>query len=458
MHRRKLGRGARVTMKKIIISCLFILSCYVGLHAQSTGEILTFPPSPEKGFFWGYALYLPKTMNTSHKLPILLIMTDCGVTDSIQETEEKTLFRLRHELSEYPIADELGVPLVMPIVQRPEDFYTHALSRAVFTSQEEPFKRLDLQVLNMLRDARQQLSKRHIHTKNKFLVTGFSAAGVFAWRWAMLHPEYVLALATGGALYHMLPIEELNAERLIYPVGVADMQEYTGRKFNKKAWSKIPILSTNGEMDDNDTFLYEECFAEKVERPVLQKVLPGKDVFERRAQSLQLLAKLAPNVQTHLYPWLGHEPVTQDVIAFFRQYVPAPAFQLTDTSDRKPDFPVNIVKAMWGNDPQIPEIYKQWIAENDFVLLTSASHPYWVYNQYAEIIISCNGEKIIQSQKAGSFSDGEKTFISFKFTPSDWENLIKKKGCKFSIHALHPQFLHIPDTLTVPPFNSQNLR
>lgn len=59
-------------------------------------------------------------------------MTDCGVTDSIQETEEKTLFRLRHELSEYPIADELGVPLVMPIVQRPEDFYTHALSRGPY--------------------------------------------------------------------------------------------------------------------------------------------------------------------------------------------------------------------------------------------------------------------------------------------------------------------------------------
>lgn len=424
----------------------------MAVHAESTGEILMFPANPAKGFHWGYYLYLPTTMDTSKKLPILLIMTDCGVTDTVKETEEQTLFRLRHERSEYPIADELGVPLVMPIIQRSEMLYTQALSRVVFISQEEPFKRLDLQVLNMLEDARKELKERHIVTKNKFLVTGFSAAGVFAWRWTMLHPEYVLATAVGGALYHMLPVEELNGEKLIYPVGVGDLKEYTGRKFNKKAWTKIPIFSGNGEKDSNDTFVYEECFAEKAERPVLQKVLPGKDIFERRAQSLQLLTKFAPNVQTHLYSWTGHKPVTKDVIAFFKKHInggPLHPFTPTDTSDQKPDFPVHIVQIMWGDNPKLPVAYRRRISANTLVLKTSATYPTWVYREYGKMDILCNGKVVQVAKMQGSDSDGTNSFLYF-----DWDSVRKEmknfpdKECTFGVRAHFPEFIDIPENLT----------
>ena len=429
-----------------------MLLCCTGLCAKSTGEIVVVPANPDKGFYWEYALYLPETMDKSKKLPVLLIMTDCGVTNSVEETKKETLFRLQYERSEYPVADELGVPLVMPIVQRPSGFYTHDLSRAVLVSQEESFKRLDLQVLNMLEDARKQLKKSGIRTKDKFLVTGFSAAGVFAWRWTMLHPERVLALATGGALYHMLPVEELHEETLIYPVGVGDLEKLTGKKFNKKAWSKIPIFSTNGEMDNNDTFMYEECFAERVERPVLQKVLPGKDVFERRAQSLQLLSKLALNVQIHLYPWLGHKPVTKDVIAFLKKHInggPLQPFTPTDTSDQKPDLPVHIVQIMWGDDSQIPAEYRKEISADTLVLKTEKTHPNWIYRQYGEIDVLCNGERVETPRRQGSNSDGKNSFLYFRL-----KKMLNKAGnlptekCTFSVRARYPKIFDIPEKLT----------
>ena len=439
-------------MKKIVFTVLCLLVFPAALRAESTGEILTFPANPEKGFHWGYALYLPKTMDTSKKLPMVLMMTDVGITNSAEETEKDTLYRLRHELSEYPVADELGVPLIMPMVQRPRvGFYTHALSRAVFVSQDEKFKRLDLQVLDMIKDARRELKERHIKTQEKVLVTGFSAAGVFAWRWTMLHPEYVLATVTGGALYHMLPVEELNGERLIYPVGVGDLQEITGKKFNKKAWSKIPILSTNGEKDNNDTFVYSECFDPKTERPVLAKVLPGKDVLERRAQSIQLLNEMAPNVQTHLYPWLGHKPVTGDVIAFLKKHInggPLRPIELRDTSDQKPNFPVRIVHIMWGNDPQVPAEYKAWIDPHDLVLQTNVTHPSWVYNQYGEIDILHRGKVVGHPVSHGSISDGKKSLLFFGLSAEELARLRKEKGRTFSVRAKYPDYLNIPADLT----------
>lgn len=439
-------------MKKVFLLVLILFGFFSVLRAESTGEILTFPANPAKGFHWGYALYLPRTIDTSKKLPVLLIMTDCGVTDTVKETEEKTLFRLQYERSEYLVADELGVPLVMPIVQRPKGLYTQALSRAVFVSQEEPFKRLDLQVLKMLEDARKELKERGIRTKEKFLVTGFSSAGVFAWRWTMLHPEYVLALVTGGALYHMLPVEELNGEKLIYPVGVGDLKVYTGKKFNRKVWSKIPILSTNGEKDNNDTFVYEECFAKNVERPVLQKILPGKDIFERRAQSLELLQKLASNVQTHLYPWLGHKPVTRDVVSFLKKHINGGSLQQftpTDTSDQKPQFPVHIVQMMLGNNSQIPAEIRQGIFPNSLVLQTEVTYPNWVYREYGEIDILCNGKIVDTPPKGGSISNGKNSFLLFDL--KETIDKVKKsptKGCSFNVRAHDPKFLEIPENLT----------
>ena len=440
-------------MKKLILCVLTVLFFGPALRAESTGEILTFPANPEKGFHWGYALYLPTTIDTSKKLPMLLIMGNTGRVDTAEGTEKTILERLPYQSDQGPVAAALGVPLIMPMVPRLNNFYTHALSRAVMVSKDEKFKRLDVQVLNMIKDAREQLKNRGIKTEKKVLVTGYSAAGVFAWRWTMLHPEYVLATVTGGALYHMLPVEELNGEKLIYPVGVGDFEELTGKKFNKKAWSKIPILSTNGEEDDNDTFVYEECFDPDEERIVLEKVLPGKDIFERRAQSIKLLNEMAPNVQTHLYPWLAHQPVSGDVKAFLKKHInggPLKHFTPTDTSNRKPG-QVHIVNVFWGKDMDIPEEYKDWfesVEPNDLILQTDEDYPYWIYRKYGNIDILYKGEKVTQEKMSYSVTVGGKSIIGYRLSPMDLGLLRAKKDRTFSVRSHHPEFIDILENLT----------
>lgn len=440
-------------MKKLILCALSILFFSPALRAEPDGEILSIPANPKKGFNWGYALYLPTTINSAKTLPMLLIMGNTGRIANAEETEKTILRRLPYQSNEGPVAKSLGVPLVMPMVPRQEDFYTHALSRAVMVSKDKNFKRLDLQVLNIIKDARKQLKKRGIKTEEKVLVTGFSAAGVFAWRWTMLHPEYVLATVTGGALYHMLPVEELNGEKLIYPVGVGDFEELTGKKFNKKAWSKIPILSTNGEKDDNDTFVYKECFDPDEERIVLEKVLPGKNVFERRAQSIQLLHKLAPNVQTYLYPWLAHQPVSGDVAAFLKKHInggPLKPFTPTDTSNRKPG-QVHIVNVFWGKDMNIPEEYKDLFASvepDDLILQTDVDYPYWLYREYGKIDILHKDKKVTQVDRSYSVTVDGKSIIGYKLSPMDWGLLRAKKDRTFTLRSQKPEFFEIPKKLT----------
>ena len=447
-------------MKKIILCVLSVLLFTPALRAESTGEILTFPANPKKGFHWGYALYLPQTMDTSKKLPMVLIMGNTGRTDlSEGKTEKAILERVRYQRDEGPLAYSLGVPLVMPMVPRLDNFYTHALARAVFISQDEKFERLDLQILNMIKDARYQLKKHNIQTQEKVLVAGFSAAGVFAWRWTMLHPEYVLATVTGGALYHMLPVEELNGEKLIYPVGVGDLKEFTGKKFNKEAWSKIPIFSTNGEMDANDTFAYSECFDPEIERPVLARVLPGKNIFERRAQSIQLLHELAPNVQTHLYPGLGHKPVTEDMIAFLqlhRDGGPLKPFTPTDTSMEKEKTlaidtsgidKISVTDAVWGGEA-LPEHLREMLGPNVLILKANGNVSATNIAPYTVNVFD-KENKILVLKSNGSVPEGKSILLLYSLREGDFLRLSSKnKKRKFTLRAKYPEYLDIPANLT----------
>ena len=344
-------------MKKLILCVLTVLLFGPALRAESTGEILTFPANPEKGFHWGYALYLPRAVNKSKKLPILFEMNNVGITSTEKEAEERTLHELRNNSFVYQIPDGLGLPMLMPLVQRENrgdpELYTHDLNRAVFVSQEEKLKHLDVQVLNMIKDAREQLKKRGIRTTKKVLVTGYSASGDFCWRWTMLHPEQVLAAACGGQHYPMLPLETIGDINLIYPVGVGDLKELTGKKFNKRAWLKVPVFSYEGAEDINDPLPYDDCYSPKIEKPILQQVLPEDTVLARVQHAYRVINEQAPNVQTYIYPNMEHSPMTDDMISFLKQHIkggPLRPIQLTDTSNYPSDIPVKVSKLFWGYD------------------------------------------------------------------------------------------------------------
>ncbi len=441
-------------MKKLIFCVLSVLLFGPALRAESTGEILTFPANPQKGFHWGYALYLPTTMDTSKKLPMLFEMNNVGATSSAKEAEERTLEELRTNRFVYRIPDGLGVPMLMPLVQRENRgdpiLYTHDLNRAVFVSQEEKLKRLDLQVLNMMKEARKQLKKRGIRTTKKVLVAGYSASGDFCWRWTLLHPENILASACGGQHYPMLPLETVEDINLIYPVGVGDLKELTGKKFNKRAWLNVPIFSYEGKVDINDPLPYDDCYSSKVEKPVLQRVLPEETTLARVQHVYHLINENASNVQTHIYPNRAHEAMTDDMISFLKQHInggPLKPVTLTDTSHEPSIIPVKVSQLFWGYDaPAACE--REHLSATDLIMQST----------YVPRYVDCSvnilhGEQLVlekpQNRCFGwTGNRRENNYIQIHFSKDELAKLRSYKNRTFSVRSHHPEILEIPENLT----------
>lgn len=437
-------------MKKLFLSILCLLCCALVLRAESTGEILTFPANPEKGFYWGYALYLPRSMDTSKKLPILLTMNNEDVEDSAERLEKQVHRDLRRNYSQYGIADGVGVPMLVPLLlQDQEPFHTRQLNRAVFKLQEGPFAHLDEQILAMLNDAREVLKTRGIRTQKKFLVAGFSTPGVFAWHFTMLQPEHVLAAVVGGHQNPMLPLEEMNGISLIYPVGVYDFKQYTGKKFNQKAWSKTPIFVVSGGDDYNDPLPYNHVYSDE-ERAVFTQ-LYGKGTLQdmwRKAQ--EILSVYAPNVQMHTYPNLGHEAVWEDQIEFLKKHIsggPLRAIIPTDTSDRESSLPLHVTALYWGKAAPIVND-RQYLGENDLMLQADREIPYWVpYKSTCEVDILQGAAPVLKEVGCkGSFP--EERFIQIRLSEQALQQLRLYKDRTFNVRSHYPEILEIPENLT----------
>ncbi len=155
------------------------------------------------------------------------------------------------------IADELGVALLVPAFVRPArdwHVYTHALDRDTFTTERADLARLDLQLLAMIDVARATLAERGLDVDERVLVQGYSASAMFANRFATLHPTRVKAVAAGSpGGWPIAPVAEHAGERLVYPVGVADLEALTGEPFDRIAYRDVAQLHVLGALDDNDS-------------------------------------------------------------------------------------------------------------------------------------------------------------------------------------------------------------
>ena len=88
----------------------------------------------------------------------------------------------------------------------------------------------------------------------KVLVQDYSASGMFANRFAVLHPHRVLAVAAGSpGGWPIAPVTDYSGEPLPYPVGVADLEELMGTPFDPSAYRKVGQLLVLGSEDENDS-------------------------------------------------------------------------------------------------------------------------------------------------------------------------------------------------------------
>lgn len=269
---------------------------------QNLKELIFVDADKLKGFNFGYFLVIKK-FDANDKITMIIECNNTGVEDGEEKTKEKTLWQIEYNGLVCKKLQDItsNSVLLIPVFLRPHtsdgksNIYTHSLTSQALNTNMAEIKRVDLQLIAMIQDAKIILNNKGYCLADKVILTGFSASAKFAQRFAFLHPEIVNTVIAGGiGATICLPISKYTGIELNYPIGTADYENYTGKKFNKKDFYKIKQYFFMGDKDDNDPLLYQDCFTDK-EREITYKIL-GKDMQnERWDNMIKIINKLKLN-------------------------------------------------------------------------------------------------------------------------------------------------------------------
>lgn len=281
-------------------------------------------PAPHKGFYWPYYLYAPQHISRKQSQCLLVMPNNSGTTADNLLLHENGAVQLLTG-SGAGLAKELGIPLLVPVFPRPakyENIYTHALDRDSLLTGIPEIKRLDRQLIAMIDDARARLMTQHkLRCGEKVLLWGFSASGMFANRFAVLHPDRIQAAAIGSpGGWPIVPIARYKGNRLRYPIGVADLKHLTGQEFERKTFQKVPLYFYIGSRDTNDSVPFDDSY-DAADRPIINACF-GKTPVGRWPAAQRFYRNNRCAAQFVTYPLAGHEitpKMTQDIMKFLRK-------------------------------------------------------------------------------------------------------------------------------------------
>ncbi|KAA9338333.1 hypothetical protein F0P96_05725 [Hymenobacter busanensis] len=303
-------------MKNTIWALLAALCLWLAVPAQAapraaTDTLLRIAANPAKGFNYPYFLLVPK--RTPRNAPVYLMVepnNTGALNDTLAVHERAARIAIggpKAGLSR-PLAREIGVPLLTPVFPRPAtqwQIYTHALDKDAIHATGD-LARLDVQLLRMIDDARQQLRTLQVQAHEQVLLNGFSASATFVNRFTVLHPERVRAVAGGGLNgLLMLPVAKVQGAALPYPLGLADYRELTGHKLNLRQYQAVPQFFYMGALDDNDAAAFDDAY-DTAERALIYQHLGQQMQPTRWAYCQQVYRDHKINARFQTYPHIGH--------------------------------------------------------------------------------------------------------------------------------------------------------
>ncbi|MBZ5500213.1 MAG: Ig-like domain-containing protein [Acidobacteriia bacterium] len=206
---------------------------------------------PQKGFSWPYYLRTPNSV----KQPAILLVEPNNTGTVNDDPAVHNLAAKNEALAWAMRMDELGCPYLIPTFPRPAshaEVYTQALDRNTLVTKLPDLERIDLQLLAMIDDARSRLAAKGINVDSKVFMMGFSASGQFTSRFVLLHPDRIQAASIGSPGFGpTVPVAQWKGITLPYQVGVADVEQLTGQKFDVAAFRQVPLQIYVGDMDTN---------------------------------------------------------------------------------------------------------------------------------------------------------------------------------------------------------------
>jgi len=286
-----------------------------------------FTASPASGYHADFYLYIsPKAKQAAKSggvVTILVQPNNSGINSDDPREHQRDAWMMGFERQQ--TADELGVVLLVPAFVRPgEDWfiYTHALDRDTLTTTRPDLERIDLQLIAMIDQARLVLADSGINTDEKIFIQGFSASGMFANRFTILHPERVKAAAIGSpGGWPIAPISNFNGQVLPYPAGIADLEELTGSSFDVETYNTIPQIIYMGSRDDNDSLDFEDGWEQETAEVV--NSLFGADPLSRWKEAETIYQQAETNTQFLLIEDIGHDrkKLQGYAVEFFRKFL-----------------------------------------------------------------------------------------------------------------------------------------
>lgn len=324
----------------IILSFCFALTMlvfnnsYAGIQSDPlksnlilADTIIKIEADPKQGFNFPYYLRIPKGLNENILQHLLVETNNTGVNDTLQFHEKEAYLQIKHNSLGSSICRNLKIPFLMPVFPRPVNdwkIYTHAFDRDAAAIKESAMKRLDMQLIAMIENAKVVLKKYGISLKEKVLMNGFSASGTFTNRFTLIHPEIVAGAACGGInAITILPVAKLEGKKLKYPLGIYDFETLFASEFNGSEYQKVPQYIYMGEKDNNDAVLFDDAYSDS-ERKIIYKLLGKTMIPDRFLNCGKIYTKNKVNSTFKIYPNLGHETeqtVFFDVYTFFKNII-----------------------------------------------------------------------------------------------------------------------------------------
>ena len=315
-------------MKKVIIGFLFVLSAALATFSQTPQPLtdkdyVRIDANSKAGFGYPYYLYVPpEVKNDPDKKKVQTIFVAPNNTGqviddfAVHEADVK-----RRMATSNAIASFLKVAVLMPVFPRPASnwqTYTHALDRDSMITTKNELRRLDLQLVAMIDDARSKLKQDGLNFDKRVLINGFSASGMFTNRFTFLHPDRVKAAAIGSpGGWPIAPVEKYKDKTLRYPIGVADLKAISGKKLDLKTLRKVPLFIFLGDKDTNDSVPFGDSY-DDVDRDLINSLL-GSTPLSRWKICEQLYKDAGLNAEFKLYPDVPHTvtPLMRDDVRAF---------------------------------------------------------------------------------------------------------------------------------------------
>jgi len=279
------------------------------------------PEDSDHDFSWPYYLWVPDSLPV--RTTLLVEPNNSGFANDLAVLQEWSSLSLIGWRARF--AARINAPLLVPVFPRPMThwrIYTHALDRDSLTNSIEDLQRIDLQIIEMIDDARQRLADLGFDVDEKVFMMGFSASGQFTNRFAILHPERIRAAAAGSpGGWPLAPVTSWQGETLDYHVGIADVDSLLGKPLDMAAVRTVPLYLYMGDADTNDSVPYSDGYDED-QRDQVNRLF-GTTPVERWAPADEIYETAGMNSTFVLYPGVGHtitDEMFDDVAAFFNAH------------------------------------------------------------------------------------------------------------------------------------------